>query len=309
MKKLLYFPVMLTLCLFVFSCTRDVYQRPVTIDKMEFTNKAGEKYDAQFNRVNNWFLLKLKELEREKHTFRIDTAAKKRYRKYNHTLVASLENLEVNGNSGVYYQLYLKPNSGIGKIKGDVQDDRYNELKLYSPEQRFLKHGQQYYNDSIVSGPFRRLITVQKFLKPQNTEQPGIISFSIDSINFSKGFGKRQRESITRIINNGIALAQQNSYGKDPKKAMVFNYYPNYSTKQDKKPASFSVNLNVSQDPVTNKVVVKVSSPGYTPDKFTRTEAKFNRADFFAGHDYEANMQLNSLATGFFSRLYYSQKR
>ncbi|PRY14981.1 hypothetical protein CLV24_103220 [Pontibacter ummariensis] len=299
----------LLLLLGLLSCTPDIYKRPVTIDQLEFSNTAGEKYEEQFQRVNGWFLQKIKGLEEEKQIFRIDTTAKKRYRKYNHTLVASLEPLEISEEPGVYYQLYLRPNSGTGKIKGGVQADMYNELKLFSPEKLFLQHKQQYYTDSIVTGPFNRLVPVQELYAPVNMAEPGIISFSVDRISFPKGFKKRQKESIIRIVNNSIVLMQQRSAGKDPKKAMVFNYYPNYSMKTGKKPSSYAVNLNVTDDPVTDKITVHISSPGYTPDKWQSTEATFNRKDFLAGHDYEANQRLGFLAPGFLSRLYYTKKK
>ncbi|GAB3195099.1 DNA-binding MltR family transcriptional regulator [Pontibacter aydingkolensis] len=227
MKQLIILALGLVICLGLPSCRKELYKRPVTINRLEFTNNAGEKYDYQFNRVNDWFLQKIEKLEQEKHTFRIDTTAKKRYHKHNHTLVASLDNLIVENSPGVYYQLYLRPNSGIGKIKGGVQDDMYNELKLFSPERLFLQHEQQYYTDSIVAGPFKRLIAVNELYEPLNVEQPEVISFSIDSINFSKGFKKRQRESIIRLVNNSIMLMQRDFAGKDPKKSMPFNYYPN----------------------------------------------------------------------------------
>ncbi|GHA64803.1 hypothetical protein GCM10007389_16930 [Pontibacter akesuensis] len=276
---------------------------------MEFTNTAGAKYEEQFQRVNNWFVQKIEGLEKEKHTFRIDTTAKKRYRKYNHTLVAKLENLEVNNQPGVYYQLYLRPNSGIGTVKGGVQKDMYNELKLFSPEKVFLQHKQQYYTDSIVIGPFNRLIGVQETYEPVNVEDADLISFSIDSINFDKGFKKRQRESIMRLINNSVVLTQQRYAGRTPKTGMVFNYYPNYRSKTAKKEATYALNLNVTQDPASNKVTVRISSPGYTPDEWTSTDRSFNRREFLDGHDYEANMSLNTLATSFISRIYYTHRR
>ena len=83
------------------SCKKDLYRRPVTIDRIAFTNSAGAKYDEQFQQVNGWFLQKLKSFEEEKQTFRLDTTAKKRYHQYNFTLVASLERLEVNNQPGV----------------------------------------------------------------------------------------------------------------------------------------------------------------------------------------------------------------
>ncbi|AKD02798.1 hypothetical protein POKO110462_00750 [Pontibacter korlensis] len=64
MKKLFY--VVPVLIIGLCSCAKDLYNRPVTIDQMEFTNKAGEKYEEQFGRVNGWFLQKVKALEAEK---------------------------------------------------------------------------------------------------------------------------------------------------------------------------------------------------------------------------------------------------
>lgn len=309
MKKLLYFTALLVVCLYASSCTRDLYKRPVTIDTIEFTNNAGDKYGAQFNRVNDWFLQKIAVLEKEKQTFKIDTTAKKRYRKYNHTLVASLDNLVIENQPGVYYQLYLRPNSGTGKIKGGVQDDMYNELKLFSPEKIFLQHEQRYYTDSIIAGPFNRLIGVTELYEPLNIDQPGIINLSIDSINFSKGFTKRQREGIKRLINNSVVLMQQSNPTKNPKKGPAFNYYPNYNTNNEKGPASYALHINVVQDPVSNKIKVSINSPGYTPGKWTRTETTFNRLDFLAGHDYEANMRLNMFVRSFMGSLYYDKTK
>ena len=306
MKKLL--PLLVAVAACLCACTRDLYTRPVTIDKLEFTNSAGEKYDYQFSRVNGWFLQKIEALEQEKQTFKIDTTAKKRYRKYNYTLVASLDNLVIEDKPGVYYQLYLRPNSGIGKIKGGVQDDMYNELKLFSPEKIFLQHEQQYYTDSIIAGPFKRLIGVTELYQPLNTDQPGIVNLSIDSINFSKGFKKRQRESIERLINNSVVLMQQSNPTKNPKKGPAFNYYPNYKTKE-KGPASYALNINVTQDPLSNKIKVSINSPGYTPGRWTRTEATFNRLNFLAGHDYEANMGLNMFVRSFVGSMYYDKTR
>ncbi|WP_299818337.1 hypothetical protein [uncultured Pontibacter sp.] len=309
MKKLLYFSALILTGLFAWSCTPDLYQRPVTIDKLTFSNNAGDKYDYQFNRVNGWFLQKIETLGQEKHTFDVDTTARKRYRKYNYTLVASLDKLVIENQPGVYYQLYLRPNSGIGKLRGGVQDDLYNELKLFSPEENFLQHEQDFYTDSIVAGPFKRLITVNELYEPLNVEQPGIISFAIDSINFSKGFKKRQRESIKRLVNNTVVLMQRNNPTKSPNKGPAFNYYPNYEAKEGKVPASYVVNLNVSQDPISNKIKVSINSPGYTPDSWTRTDATFNRIDFLAGHDYEANMRLNMFVRSFIGKVYYAKTK
>ena len=308
MKQLLIRVLALVLCLGTQSCRKELYKRPVTIDRFEFTNTAGEKYEERFQKVNTFFVKKIKTFEEEKQSFKIDTTAGKRYRKYNHTLVASLDTLNLNGKAGVYYQLYLRPNSGIGKIKGDVQEDRYNELKLFSPEKNFLQHKEKYYIDSVITGPFKNVIATNRFLQPSNIDEPGIITMSIDSINFEKGFSKRQREGIIRIINNSIVLEQLRTASKDPNKYLVFNYYPNYSSKKDKKPASYTINLNVTQDMLSNKIIVKASSPGYTPDKFTWTESKINRMDYLNGHDYEAKMALRSLAPAFFRSLHRSRQ-
>ena len=293
MRKLLYFPVALTLCLLTFSCTRDVYQRPVTINKLEFTNNAGQKYDYQFSRVNHWFLQKIEKLEEEKQTFRIDTTAKKRYRKYNYTLVASLDNLEINNKPGVYYQLYLRPNSGIGKIKGGVQDDMYNELKLFSPEELFLQHEQQYYTDSIVAGPFNRLVPVQELFLPENTATPGLVSIGIDSLNFPKKFNKRQKSNLTNIINNTVVQMQQNFNKSSINKS--FKYYQNFNSKAGKEPTDGVVYINVTEDPIANTVTVQFSSPGVELPKYWSTKTTFNRQDFLKGHTYQANQRLRSL--------------
>ncbi|WP_439880824.1 hypothetical protein ACSX1A_16920 [Pontibacter sp. MBLB2868] len=308
MKQLLIIALALVLGLGIQSCRNELYKRPVTIDKFEFTNTAGEKYEEQFQKVNKIYVKRIKTFEEEKQAFKIDTTAGKRYRKYNHTLVASLDTLNLNGKAGVYYQLYLRPNSGIGKIKGDVQEDKYNELKLFSPEKLFLQHNEQFYSDSVLTGPLKNVIATTSFLQPSNSDEPGIITMSIDSINFDKGFNKRQREGIIRIINNSIVLEQLRTAGKDPNKYTVFNYYPNYSSKKGKSPAAYTINLNVTQDMLSNKIIVKASSPGYTPDKFTWTESKINRKDYMNGHDYEAKIALRLLAPAFFRSLYHSRQ-
>ncbi|WP_276498418.1 hypothetical protein [Pontibacter litorisediminis] len=290
------------------SCAKDLCNRPVTIDRVEFTNKAGEKYDEQFGRVNSWFLQKIKALETEKQTFRIDTVAKKRHHKYNHTLVASLEELEVDDRPGLYYQLYLRPNSGIGKIKGQVQHDIYNELKLYSPERSFLSHGQQFYSDSLVAGPFAKVMRVQELLEPLNVSEPDMPSFSIDSIRFPKSFKKRHREYITKLMNNSIVLMQERNAGSKLKQGMRFNYHPNFKAKEKKVSATYTLNLQVAEDPVANKITVHISSPGYTPERWQSTKASFNRRDFLKGHTYEANHSLRLLAPSFLSSLYYAKR-
>lgn len=289
------------------SCKKELYRRPVTIDRLEFTNSAGVKYEDQFQQVNGWFLQKIKSYEEEKQTFRLDTTSKKRYHKYNFTLVASLDTLKVDAQSGVYYQLFLRPNSGIGKTKGDVQQDMYNELKLFSPDKFFLRHRQQFYTDSIVIGPFNRLTPVQEVYEPVYIDKPGIVSFSVDSINFPKSFKKRQREGIIRLVHNSVVLSQHRNANRDPGKGLVFNYYPNYSSKTGRKPSTYSVNLNVTDDPVSNKITVSISSPGYTPDKWQMTDVSFNRKNYLDGYDYEANQRLGYLAPSFISDLYYSK--
>ena len=290
------------------SCKKDLYRRPVTIDRVEFTNSAGAIYDEQFQRVNGWFLQKLKSFEEEKQTFRLDTTAKKRYRQYNFTLVASLERLEVNNQPGVFYKLYLRPNSGIDKTKGGVQRDMYNELKLFSPDSFFLRHRQQYYTDSIMAGPFDRLTPVQELYEPAYIDKPGIVSFSVDSINFPKSFKKRQREGIIRLVHNSIVLRQRQHADRDPEEGLVFNYYPNYSSKTGKKPSTYSVNLNVTEDSVSDRITVRISSPGYTPDKWQQTYVSFSRKNYLDGYDYEANQTLGSFAPSFISGLYYSKR-
>lgn len=307
MKQLIILTLALVFCLGTQSCRRELYKRPVTIDKLEFSNKAGEKYEEQFQKVNRFFVQRIKVYEQEKKSFKLDTTASKRYRKYNHTLVASLDSLEIEGKQGVYYQLYLRPNSGIGKIKGGVQEDKYNELKLYSPEHLFLQHKEQFYTDSIVAGPFSNIIVTNFFLPLENKEEPGILTVSIDSINFGKGFSKRQREGIMRILHNSVILEQRHNAGKDPKKSMVFNYYPNFRNKYDKKPASFVVNLDVSQDPISNRITVKINNTDSTINKFW-TEAKINRLDYMNGHDYEAKSVLDDLLPRYLRMLYRSRQ-
>ncbi|GAB3825087.1 hypothetical protein [Pontibacter rugosus] len=304
MKKLPH--VLLLLLLGLSSCTKNVYTRPVTIDGVEFTNKAGDKYEAQFQRVNGWFLQRIKALEKKERTFAVDTAtAKKRYHKYNHTLVASLEPFEVGQEPGVYYQLYLKPNSGVGKMKGNVQKDIYNQLKLYSPDKYFLQHGEQYYTDSVVVGPFRSIVPVQEFLKPVNTNQQ--INISIDSINFPDSFKKRQREFLMRLVNNAMVLRQEQIADKNPNTTLVFDYYPNFRAGKDKKATTYAANLNVVDDPASNEIIIKISSPGYTPGKWQATNVVLNRQEFLDGHTYEVNQLLGSLAPVFFSYMHYSK--
>ena len=184
----------------------------------------------------------------------------------------------------------------------------YNELKLFSPDRFFLRHRQQYYTDSIVAGPFNRLTPVQELYEPVYIDKPGIISFSIDSINFPKSFKKRQREGIVRLVHNSIVLTQRQHADKDPEKYLVFNYYPNHNSKAVKKSSTYSVNLNVTDDPVSNKITVSISSPGYTPDKWQVTDVSFNRKNYLDGYDYEANQALGFLAPSYISRLYYSRR-
>lgn len=213
----------------------------------------------------------------------------------------------VDDQSGLYYQLYLRPNNGIGKIKGNVQHDMYNELKLYSPEKSFLHHEEQFYTDSIVAGPFNRVVPIQEFLEPLNSSQPDMISFSVDSINFPKGFKKRHRKYIIRMVNNTIVLMQERNAASKNKQGMQFNYYPNFKSKAENVPATYAVNLTVTDDPISNKITVNISNPGYTPERWQSTKSSFNRRDFLDGHTYKANYSLHLLAPSFLGNIYYSK--
>ncbi|WP_347157637.1 hypothetical protein [Pontibacter chitinilyticus] len=304
MKTLPVNALVLLTAISLLSCTKDVYKRPITIDQLEFANKAGQVYQQQFQQVNAWYLQKLDSLQAADQRLVIDTTAKKKYHKYNYTLVASLHSLDLNGSLGVYYQLYLQPNSGIGKIKGGVQHDMYNELKLYSPASLFQQHGRRYYQDSVVAGATTGIIPVHVLYKPENMAASGIKNFEIEGINFFKGLKKKQQHSLIRIINNAIVLRQQRLAQEKGSHSKPFNYYAPWLPGAAKTPPTYALTMDVTEDILANKITLKLHyKANIVEPKWLASEIAINRRDFLDGYYYEADNRISGLVNFFVAQL------
>ncbi len=298
------------LLLLLSGCTPQVYQRPVTIDRLEVVNTAGQSYQAQFQRVNGWLLRRIDSLGRHNGTLAFDTLrSPKRYRPYNHTLVASLEQMNIEGKAGVYYQLYLRPNSGTGKLKGGVQQDIYNELKLFSPEHLFLQHTHIFYRDSIVVGPFKRLLPVATLLPAQNSPDSSRVSVSLESITFPKSLKKRQREGLLLLINNSIVRGQAQTNASQAQGIRRFNYYNNVGKGKDRSPATYNIKVAVTEDVGNDRLTVQLHCPGVMLPKWQATSTFFSRRDYLKGYTYQANQHLNSLPANFVQALLYREPK
>ncbi|QCR23977.1 hypothetical protein [Pontibacter sp. SGAir0037] len=286
-KKFLHAAIFLLVLLPFSSCVKDVYKRPITINKFEFQNQAGAAYEAQFQKINNWQLLKLDSIQKVNKTVFLDAKAGKRQNKLNYTLAASLEKLDSDDKKGLRYQLYLKPNNGIGKMKSGIYENMYVELDLYSPEKKFFEHGFFFYRDSVLVGASSHLLPVQELKEPANADSTSSLSFAIDHISFSKGFTKRQRKCIVRLLNNSFVAKQHHNVVDYYKKGKSFNFYPNFLPKATYTKAIHTFSYEVVDSPDTNQILVRLHYSGELPSWFSR-EISFNRKNFKEGHYYEA---------------------
>lgn len=298
----------LLLLLLLVSCSRKVYQRPITIDHVEISNSAGPVYERQFGRVNRFYMQRFDSLQRTNQLLVFDTTRTKRKpHKLNYTLVSSLDTLNLNGLPGVYHQLYFRPNNGKGKTKSGALDDRYIELKLFSPQKSFLQHTEVFYRDSLVSGASSRIIPAHLLYQPDNRAAAEAVSFRVSEISFYKGLNKQQQNSIIRILNNAIVLRQrrQNKSGK----GFTFSapWLPNYHSDA---PATFLLTVKVTEDESQNRIRLDIHYQGDAePPQWLRSEAAINRRDFLDGHLYEANSSLSSWVNSYISNLYYAATR
>lgn len=287
------------------ACSRKVYQRPFTIDRVEIKNTAGPIYSEQFRRVNNFFLHRFDSLQRSSQLLVFDTTrAGKKPNRLNYTLVSSLDTLNLNGRPGVYHHLYFRPNSGKGYLKSGVLQDRYNELKLFSPTESFLRHTELFYSDSLVSGATSFIIPAHELYLPENPAGAPAVSFRVNEVQFYKGLNKQQRNSILRILNNAIVLRQRRQGTTGNTFAFTAGWLPGYNSEA---PADFVLDVAVSESIEKNQITLSIEYtgnaelPGWMPK-----QTSFNRRDFMDGHLYEANSSLQSFVSNYIGRLYYT---
>lgn len=308
MKQLTLLLSILLLSIMLYSCAPNAYKRPLTIDRVEISNTAGAYYEAQFRRVNRFYMHRFDSLRRTKQLFVFDTTnVKKKPHPLNYTLVSSLDSLNLNGQPGVYYQLYFRPNNGKGKTKGGVLEDKYNELKLFSPQKSFMQHTELFYRDSLMQGATSNIMPAHELYLPENTPDPQCTSFRIDNINFYKGLNKKQREGITRIINNALVLRQRSRAKEGKPFNLSAPWLPGYSKDA---PATFAITVNVAEDVEKNQIRLsmeytsKVKAPEWLISKAT-----INRRDYLDGHTYQANTDLNSWIRLYIAQLQYAAQK
>ncbi|RIJ37620.1 hypothetical protein [Pontibacter oryzae] len=308
MKQLTWLLSILLLSITLCSCGPNAYKRPLTIDRVEISNSAGANYEAQFRRVNRFYMHRFDSLQQNGQVLVFDTTkVRKKPHRLNYTLVSSLDSLNLNGQPGVYYQLYFRPNNGKGKIKGGVMEDKYNELKLFSPQKSFVQHTELFYRDSLVQGATSNIIPVHELYLPENTPDPQRTSFRIDNIDFYKGLNKKQREGIIRIINNAMVLRQRSQ----AKAGKPFNFsalwLPGYSKDA---PATFAITVKVAEDVEKNQIRLSME---YNSDvkapEWLITKATINRRDYLDGYTYQANTDLNSWIRMYTAQLQYAAQK
>lgn len=256
MVKYLYLLLSCSVVLSFSSCTRDVYKRPITINRLDFKSNADPKYGAQFHRVNNWQMLLLDSAKTQSEAFVIDTKSKKKFHRLNYTLSASLRDFNSDGKVGVYYQVYMKPNNGTGILKGGGYDNMYVVLELYSPEKNFLEHGFKFYRDTVLTGSSSRLIAVHELAEPKNLGLPDSLHFAVDSLNFLGRLNKKQKNSFRRIINNSFVVNQKGAAANKKPGGWAFDFFPNYLPKTAYTPTANTLNFDVIDDVATNKIII-----------------------------------------------------
>lgn len=272
------------------SCT-NYYKRPIVIDRLHYVNEAGEPYEEKFQQVNAWHLQKVNRIQEQYKGFVIDTASRKRHHKMNYTLEALLQPLEVDGKPGLYYNLYLRPNSGIGRLEdGKVMDNMYNELKLYSPETNFFRHGQVYHSDSVIAGALNKIRPVHEWLTPQNTAADGTVAFALDSLIFPRKLNRRQKDSIRRMFNNAFVERQ-----KESSASRKFDFYPNFRPNTAYQKADVVILCDVTDSPETNQIRIKLRHNTEKQSMLLSNGITINRQDFLNGHYYEAAYKIREM--------------
>ncbi|MCC9165395.1 hypothetical protein [Pontibacter harenae] len=286
------------LCFFVTwglsSCTRDVYKRPMTVDRIEFKNLAGAEYEEKFQKINEWQMLMLDSVREQNNSFVIDTDLKKKFHKLNYTLEMSLEKMVIEDKPGLYYQLLFTPNSGIGRLKTGQLHNRYVEVKLYSPEENFFMHGPIFYRDSItIAGASRRFMPAHELFAPVNPDVPDRPTVAIDTIHFASVFKKRQKKSLMRIFNNAFVASQT----RHRSNKNTFIFYPNALPKTKYSAATHSFTFDVIDNKAANEFLIKMNYNGPKDPKLLSRQETINREDFLNGHYYEAAAKVRGMVS------------
>ncbi len=309
MAKYLLFVLSCSVLLGSSSCTRDVYKRPITISRLDFKNNADPKYEAQFHKVNNWQMLLLDSAKTMSEAFVVDTASKKKFHQLNYTLSASLRDFNSDSKSGVYYQVYMKPNNGTGILTGGGYNNMYVVLELYSPEKNFLTHGFKFYRDSVLTGSSSRLTAVHELAEPKNSGLPDSLHFAVDSLNFSGRFNKRQKNSFRRIINNSFVVNQKGAAANKKIGGWAFDFFPNHLPKTAHTPAENTLNFDIIDDAATNKIIIRPRYIGKQQPHRLPGEVAIDRKNFLNGNYYEAAYKVSDMVESSIMMLYPSRFR
>jgi hypothetical protein len=291
-----------SLLLFVFcSCTKDVYQRPLLVNKLVFINKVGPSHEAKFKAINQVYLGYLNSIDAAYGAIVIDTT--KQGDKGAYTFEATLQRKKLNDQFDLNHTIYFRPTGTTGPV-----DRQYGEMIYFTYDSLFFAKSNTGQMHHALMGPAANLMPTTKPLPPQNQALPAIKRFAVDSVTFSPDITKQQRRFFEAVLNNAFVVRQDKTYTFNILKRRDFNFYPNYLQRSNPEPVDYSINFALNPDPATDQMVVKVSYHGkevnvQVPQDMP-TELTFPLSAFQQGNYYEANLKLSSLVKTFISMQY-----
>jgi hypothetical protein len=299
----------------IISCNENIYKRPITINKVVFINEAGLEYQEKLDTINAWYLQFLDSIQISNQGMVIDTSIDKKESPMNYYVETTLDKRKSGANNQLIYSIYIHPNKNkVEEASSDIEYDYlFAELGLISNNDSTFFNNKLYIFQYLSGiGVASKLMPSSKLYEPLASSLTALKSFSVDSIKFSSGFNRSQKNFFKNIINNSFVLRQADypSYSMLNKKSFAF--HPNFLSKSSYIPGEYTMNLNVIDNEATNEIYIKMNYHGndvnfLVPDRLSDTIV-INRQEFFAGNHYEANIKISRLVSNFIAMQYFFDK-